>query len=316
MRLLAVCALYLLPVPVTFAQDQRQTLVAIDYRLFYWPRHQEQAAVAAVAAREGLPRLRQALGLAPGPRVDIYLAGTAQEFRRLTGGADPSLVLGQAFPGRRMIVVQPLRGERLRELVVHELTHLLLEDMVAETGAEPPRWLHEGLAKYAAQDFGPADRLLLSQAVNAGKLIPFEDLDKAFAGSPEKVSLAYAEAYTLVDFLANLEPAEGLAPFLRHLGQVGDVSRALLRAYNLTPEALGKQWRQHVLTEYLGRGEHATLTLLWAAMAGLFVIAVVVQLRRSALIRRRLEAAERLRPPGMWDLPGAEQEDEQDGYSD
>jgi len=150
--------------------------------------------------------------------------------------------------------------------------------------------------------------------VNTGKFIPFEDLDKAFAGSPEKVSLAYAESYTLVEFLANLQPAEGLAPFLRHLGQVGDVSRALLRAYGLTPEALAKQWRDHVLSEYLGRGEHATLTLLWAAMAGLFVVVVIVQMRRSALIRRRLEAAERLRPPGMWDLPGGKQEEDDDEY--
>jgi hypothetical protein len=287
------------------AQDRPLELVGIDYRLHYWPELQAQADVTAAAAQAAVPRLRRALDLPPGERVDIYLARTAQEFRRLTGGSDPNLVLGEAFPERRTIVLQPLTGEPLRRLVVHELMHVLLQDKVAETGAEPPRWLHEGLAKYAAEDFSPTDRMLLTDAVNQGKLIPLPDLDKAFGGSPEKVSLAYAESYTLVDFLANLEPARGLGPFLRQLGQVGEVNRALMRAYNLTPEAFAEQWRRHMLLEYLGRSNQEVGTILiWAGIVALFLLLLVRQLRRSAAIRRRLEEEERARERmSMWSLP-------------
>lgn len=290
---------------LAWAQERPVELVGIDYRLHYWPQLQTQADQTAAAAQAALPRLRQALDLPPGERIDIHLARTTKEFRRLTGGSDPNLVLGEAFPEQRRIVLQPLTGEPLRRLVVHELMHILLQDKVAETGANPPRWLHEGLAKYAAEDFSPTDRMLLTDAVNRGKLIPLRELDRAFSGTPEQVSLAYAESYTLVEFLAHLEPARGLGPFLRQLGQVGDVERALLRAYNLTPEAFAEQWRRHVLLEYLGRSNQEVGTILiWAGIVVLFLLLVAQRLRRSREIRRRLEEEERARERmSMWDFP-------------
>jgi hypothetical protein len=303
-RLLLLLAVVLLAVP---AHAQVRELVSFDYVLYYHTRDAAAAQVAARAANQSFPRLRATLGLRPGERVAIYLATDDQEFRRLTG-SDPLQVLGEAFPERRFVVVQTLNEERLTTLVGHELTHVLLADLVAQTGAEPPRWVHEGVAKYAANDFGPADRMLLTEAVNSGTLIAPADLDKAFDGPPEKISLAYAESYTLVDYLAHLEPSAGLRPFLRQLAQVGDVNRALLRSYNLTPETLTAQWRQSMILEYLGRSnEDLALTALWMAMALLFAVAVVVQLRRAALIRHRLldEEEARLGMLTMWDFPPA-----------
>jgi len=149
------------------------------------------------------------------------------------------------------------------------------------------------VAKYAAEDFGPADREILTDALNTDKFIPFEQLEAAFSGSPEQVSLAYAEAYTLVDFLARLDPEQGLAPFLKQLAEVGDVSRALLRAYNLTPEELAGRWRQAIVNEYVGRSNQESATpVIWAGLVVIFLVAYGVQLRRRVLIRRRLEAEE------------------------
>ena len=311
-RLAVMASALLLLLSPVLAEDKPLELVGIDYRLYYWPQNATQAQTAAQAAQAGIPRLRQALGLKSSERVDLHVAPSAAEFRRLTGGSDPDRVLGQAFPQRRLIVLQPLKDDFMRRLVVHELTHVLLEDKVAETGAQPPRWLHEGLAKYAADDFTPTDRMLLTDAVNSGKLVPLENLDKAFAGSPEKQSLAYAESQTAVEFLANLEPDQGLAPFLMHLGQVGDVDRALLRAYNLTPEAFATQWRRHMLREYLGRSNEDLGTFaIWGGIVVVFLALVVIQRRRAAVIRRRLEQEEQARERAtMWSLPGRQWWDE------
>ena len=299
-------ALFLLVSAALAQSDAPLERVGIEYRLYFWPQQEAQATTAAQAAEAALPRLRQVLGLPAGARIDIRLAHTAAEFKQLTGGSDPNLVLGEAFPERRLVVLQPLKGDRLYRLVVHELMHVLLQDKVAETGAQPPRWLHEGLAKYAAGDFSAADTMLLTEAVNNGKLIPLPELDRAFDGTPEQVSLAYAESYTLVEFLAQEEPAQGLAPFLRQLGQVGDVNRALVRAYNLTPEVFAERWRRHVLSEYLGRSnEDRGLTFIWVAIVALFLLLFVARRRRSAAIRRRLEEEERTRQGmmTMWDWP-------------
>lgn len=299
-------ALFALATAVLAAPQAPLERVGIEYRLYYWPQHEARAKIVAEAAESALPRLRKVLDLPVGQRVDLYLAATGAEFRQLTGGADPNLVLGQAFPAQRKIVLQPLRGDQLARLVVHELMHVLLQDKVAETGAVPPRWLHEGLAKYAAEDFSMADTMLLTEAVNRGKLIPLAELDRAFDGPPEQVSLAYAEAYTLVEFLAREEPAHGLSPFLHHLGQVGDVQRALLRAYNLTPEVFAERWRRYLLSEYLGRSTSDWgLTYIWAAIVGLFLLLFVIRRRRSAAIRRRMEEEEQTRQGmmTMWDWP-------------
>jgi len=307
----AALALVLLLSGAALAQDEPQVLVGFDYRLYYWPEHTDRVETVAQAASEALPRLQRALDLELEERVDLYMAHTREEFEQLTGGSDPHHVLGQAFTHQRRIVLQPLEGESLARLVVHELTHVLLEDKVANTRAPIPRWLHEGLAKYASADFSPTDRMLLIEAINQGKMIPLEKLEEAFAGPPEKVSLAYAEAYTLVDFLANLQPTEGLAPFLRHLGQVGDVSRALLRAYQLTPEQLADQWREQIVREYLGRRNQESVTpIIWSAMVGLFVIAVLVRLRQAAIIRRRLVEEERLREGRQGETSSDRQQEE------
>jgi hypothetical protein len=157
---------------------------------------------------------------------------------------------------------------------------------------QPPTWLHEGLAKYASKDYNVIDRELLTDAVNNGRLIPLANLDAAFH-STALVSLAYAESCSLVDFLAGLDP-QGLAPFLQQLAVVGDVPRALLRAYGLTPEEFAAQWHKHLVLEYIGRSNYEMGTdWIWAGMVVLFVIAVAYVRRRGAVIRRRLEEEDR-----------------------
>ena len=286
-------ALALLATTVAWGQE-RQTWVGFGWRLHYWPEQAELAQTVAEAAGTSLPRLETALGLKLRAPVDMYLAHTGAEFRQLTGGEDPNQVLGAALEGQRRVVLQPLTGERLRGLVAHELTHLALADATAAGGGEAPRWLHEGLAQYASGEFTPSDRLLLIKAVNEGGFLPLPDLEQAFEGPPEKVALAYAEAYTLVDFLATRAGDEGLTPLLRQLAQVGDANRAILRTYGLTPDQLAQEWRRHLIHEYVGRSTQEQATpLIWAGMVLVFAAAVVIRLRHAALIRRRLEAEER-----------------------
>jgi hypothetical protein len=303
---------------VAWGQAPPRELVGVGYHLHYWAGQERQATEVEQAIQAGLPRLQQALGLKSSGRIDLYLARTGAEFRQLTGGSDPNVTLGEALPERRRIVLQPLEGKALRTIVVHELTHVLLADKVAGTGAEPPRWLHEGLAKYASNDYNLVDRELLTDAVNRGQLIPLAQLDAAF-NSPQQVGLAYAESCSLVEFLAGLDPA-GLSPFLRQLGEVGDVSRALLRAYNLTPEEFTGQWHRHLVLQYIGRSNQEQATpWIWAGMVVLFLALVVHLRRRGAAIRRELEEEDR-RQEGMRegnmqaDAPDAEESDERNRW--
>ncbi len=265
--------------------------------VFYEPPHEDAARQALMAAAEALPTLESALGLLHNPqrRISIILAGTQRDFERYAGQQMKPWTLGVALPGRR-IVVKMLSPSSLRRVLVHELTHVLLEETAQQYGVEPPRWLHEGLAKLAADDFSQKDREILGQAIVQGRLLSLEELDEAFAGSWEKASLAYAQSYTFVRFLDNLRPAGGLADFLHNLALTQSVSRALLRTYGAPRETLEKAWLEQIQREYLRHGLPAPGDLaLLLLLGGLFLVVHLLNRRRRRIIRQRLQEEERLR---------------------
>lgn len=276
--------------------QQRRARGTDEFRILYWPADEEQALIAEQAAVTALRRLQQALDVKLRRRIQIEVCHTQREFNECVGERSAPWIMGRAFPDRNRVVVKALGPERIGTLVAHELCHILLHQKLDQTGTSEPRWLHEGLAKYATKDLPMQDQQILSQAAAAHKLLTFAELEEAFGGPSEKVSLAYAQSYTLVRYLAELEPGEGVGRFLYELGQVGEVDRALLRAYQKPVEQLEKEWLERVRRDYIGRGIMDQYGLIiWVAMAGLFVVAVAVRLYRARRIRRRLQEEERLR---------------------
>ena len=110
------------------------------------------------------------------------------------------------------------------------------------------------------------------------------------------MALAYAESYTLVRYLHELQPGGGLAGFLRNLALTGDVDRALLRAYREPADRLQTQWLTQVRQDYLKHGlDPVVPSLIFGLSALLFVVVYAASLRRRRRIRERLQEEERLR---------------------
>jgi len=270
--------------------------------VFYEPPHEDAARQALMTATEALPTLESALGLLHNPqrRISIILAGTQRDLARYAGQQMKPWTLGVALPGRR-IVVRMMSPSSLRRVLVHELTHVLLEEITTQYEVEPPRWLHEGLAKLAADDFSQREREILGRAIVHGRLLSLEELDEAFLGTWEQASLAYAQSYTFVRFLDNLRPAGGLADFLHNLALTQNISRALLRTYGAPREALEKAWLEQIQQEYLRHGLPAPGDLaLLLLLGGLFLVVHSLNKRRRRKIRQRLQEEERLRR--IWGL--------------
>lgn len=285
------------PIRVCVGEQARQRARGTEqFRILYAPADEEQAIIAQQAATIALRRLQQALDIKLQRRIQIEMCHTQQEFNQCVGEANPPWVMGRAFPGQYRVVVKALGPQRIGRLVAHELTHVVLQHKLDQTGAPAPRWLHEGLAKYVTGDLPMTDQQILSQAAAANKLLTLDELEKAFAGPVAKTSLAYAQSYTLVRYLAELNPGEGLGRFLEELGEVGEVQRALVRAYQKPVAQLQEQWLEQVRRVYMGRGIMDKYGLIiWVAMAGLFLVVVAVKLYRARRIRRRMQEEERLR---------------------
>ncbi len=270
-----------------------------EFRIAYWPVDADQAEVAAEAAGVAIERLEYVLGVELAQRIEIDLCHTHREFDERTGEKNALWIQGRAFPWEYRVVVKALGPRRIGKLVAHELVHVLLQRKLDETGAPAPRWLHEGLAKYVTGALPMADRQLLAQAARRDQLLGINELAAAFDGPPAQVSLAYTQSYTLVEYLSTLAGEAGLSEFLEELGLVKDVDRALVRAYQMPVSQLEEEWLAQIRHIYIAvRRPDVWGDWLWGGIAGLFIVALVVQLRRSRAIRRRLQEEERLlRPP-------------------
>lgn len=282
------------------AQSSQRSLRNSGVTVYFQERDEKFARVALEAAVEALPTLEVALLETP-PRpkerrpITIQIVRTMAELNRLVGQPMKPWTQGVALPGRR-IVVQTLAPVTMRVVVAHELTHVLLEEVAERLDVEPPRWLHEGLAKLSTEDFSHNDREVLGQAVRERRLIRLADLEAAFRGNREQVALAYAQSYTLVRYLYELQPGGGLGDFLENLALTNDVNRALLRTYGKTAPELEAAWLQQVRDEYRGHGwDLVTESLIFGAMALLFVVVYLISLRRRREIRERLQEEDNLR---------------------
>ena len=267
-----------------------------ELRVAYWPADQQQAEIALQAGTLAITRLKHTLGLELNQRIHIDLCHTNKEFDEHTAKKNDPWVHGRAFPRQNRVVVKAIGPVRIGKLVAHEIMHILLQRKLDETGAFAPRWLHEGLAKYATGDLPMEERQLLGRAAAAGELLGISELEAAFAGPPQQVSLAYAQSYTLVDYLASLEGKAGLSGFLEELSNVGEVERALIRAYQMPISQLEEQWLREIARVYLPqRSPHVLDNWVWIAIVVLFAAAVITRLARTRAIRRHMQEEERIR---------------------
>lgn len=301
----------LLMASLALAQPPRQAIRSGPVTVYYDSRDETFARQALEAANAALPMLESALGLPASnpPPIRIDIARTSAAFNSLAGAEMKPWTQGVALADQRRIVLRTLLPRSMKTVTAHELTHVLLDQEAARYGAEPPRWLHEGLAKYSTDDFSPEDRQLLGEAIVQRRLLAISQLDKAFSGKQEQVALAYAESYTLVRFLHELRGGGGLSEFLHNLGLTGDVSRAFVRTYGLTTEQLQERWLSQVRSEYLSQGLSWSIeTVIFLAMGILFLLVYSGQLRKRREIRERMQEEERLR--GM--IRGTLYDDESD----
>lgn len=167
----------------------------------------------------------------------------------------------------RMMVVSPrdlVYGYEWLDTLAHEYIHYLLTRM---SGNRVPLWLHEGLAKYFEGLWKPGTRPrlspvaehLLAEGVREKRLIPLEKLHPSIAKLPSQddAALAFAQVFTLVDWLHRKHGAEGLRTLLVRLTGGEELDVALRAVYGASFEGLERAWRDWVERHGWRRIPHA-----------------------------------------------------------
>jgi len=121
---------------------------------------------------------------------------------------------------------------------VHELAHIYFDGFFLPS--KPPLWLSEGFAVYIqTQKQTAKEKKWLKPYLNnfaQGKYISFEEFTKAQDledYSKEDVSLWYAQAYSVVDYLLTSKTRDEFYQFCKNLKEGMAPGRSLYRAYGM-----------------------------------------------------------------------------------
>lgn len=123
----------------------------------------------------------------------------------------------------------------------HEIAHLLFREYVGVHNANVPRWMDEGIALFNEKSARGAilDKMVRVKA-HEGRLISLAALSGNFNnvelsgakwGSEESITLYYAQAYSIVQFLVDRFGQPRFVEFVRSLKNGGTVDASLRKTY-------------------------------------------------------------------------------------
>lgn len=153
----------------------------------------------------------------------------------------------------RLMIVSPralLRGYPWIDTLTHEYTHYIVTRVARGT---VPIWLHEGLAKFEERRWrGPSGggltptlESLLAGALAKKRFITFEQMSPSMAKLPsqEDTALAFAEVYSVVEYLHSKLGWAGLRRLLSELAHGNGDKGALAAVYGGPFVEFDRAWK-------------------------------------------------------------------------
>ncbi len=187
-------------------------------------------------------------------RVPIILYGSHNDFAQTN--VTPELIdagTGGFTEALRNRVVLPFTGsyEDLRHVVVHELVHAVMFDMLYGGSAAAllarqsyfsvPLWFAEGMAEYFSLGMEPNAEMFLRDGSIEGYLPPLE-----YSGG----YLVYKQGQSAIGYLVDRFGEDRLRDVLRRIRQSHNFERAFQRSVGTTVPKFDEQWRTWVRKQY------------------------------------------------------------------
>jgi len=138
-------------------------------------------------------------------------------------------------------------GERT---IVHELTHLVTQQMTYNPYNSMPVWLSEGLSMYAEGEMEPLFESYLGQAVSNDELISVQSLASPFSAATHLSYLSYAQSMSIVEFLIDIYGSEKMLELLNTFHQGSGYDEALITVYGFDMDGLNDLWRAYITAIY------------------------------------------------------------------
>jgi len=218
----------------------------------YWYQGDDSfARELMVVAQQALTRLQGNTGAYPEKPIRIYVYASAQDLQEAmiypqewTGGV--------AFTRYDTIAIgiSPRNIDWGKRAIAHELTHLVIHQMTLNPYNDLPTWLDEGLAMNTEGVLEPQFVDALHRAVVEDRLITVRSLSSPFSAYASQATLAYAQSYSLVEFLIGNYGQSKMLELLNTFREGSGYDAALEKVYGFDMDGLDALWREQISQQY------------------------------------------------------------------
>ena len=196
--------------------------------------------------------------------------------------------------GGNLIVIpvdfKPFLQQNFTQITVHELVHAVLYR--AYPGVNVPRWFHEGLAMMLSGELSFEENTVVSKAVLFNRLMPLASIDSVNDFSRGRADLAYSESHIALLFLVDQYGMDIVPDFLIAARKRHDFWLGVYDVVGLSPREFEELTRQYIASKYKLLFVFTDTYAWWVGIVLLFIVGVIVTLRRNRRRMAILEARE------------------------
>ncbi len=224
-----------------------QSLTEGEVAVYWYEGGESFARAIMAAAHQAMARLAEDTGARLEEPAKLYIYASAEDLRgamvypqEWTGGV--------AFTEHSTVAIgiAPTDLAWGKRAIAHELAHLVVHQMTLNPYIGLPTWLDEGLAMYAEGSLELPLATYLGKAVAQNRLISVRSLSSPFSAYAEEALLAYAQSYSLVEFLISTYGRGKMLELLNTFRQGSGYDEALNKVYGFDMDGLDALWRDYV----------------------------------------------------------------------
>jgi hypothetical protein len=210
------------------------------------------ARLALDNALQGLAGLEARTGASLVKPVNVYLYADTDDM--LGGMIFPQEWTGAATYTDFSTIILGLSDDSdwNEKTMVHELAHLVSYQLSYGPYSSLPEWLSEGFSMYAEGELDIFSESELVTALNDDTTITVRSLSCPFSARSELSYLAYAESYSLVDYLVKTYGQQKMLSLLKIFNRGAGFDEALLNTYGFDMDGFYREWLKYALRQYVG----------------------------------------------------------------
>lgn len=198
------------------------------------------------SSQKTIDRLQDEFGVKKSLPIRIWVYNSKKDFSGSQAPNSQDWIAGTAYPDMQVVLAVLPEGDKheVGRIIPHETSHQMLNQATKNPFNSPPTWLDEGLA-VSNQDNGNEDfPAIVGRASAENRLLSIRALTSEFPYDPAQATLAYAESFSVVQFLRSRYGETAIASIIAayRLGMSHD--DVLRKAIGVDVDGLDKAWRE------------------------------------------------------------------------